>query len=60
MAYDDNDRSPWGRVIVILIGLFVAFLLVGLVLKIVKWAIYAALLAAAFIVLTRASRGGRR
>jgi hypothetical protein len=57
---DDDDSNVWGRVVVLLVGLVVVFLLVGLVLKLLKWAIYAALIIAAVAVISRATRSGRR
>jgi hypothetical protein len=60
MANDDGPTTAWGRVAAILIALLIAFLLVGLVLKLLKWAIYAALIVGGVALLSRATRSGRR
>ncbi len=60
MANDDGPSTAWGRVAAILIALLIAFLLIGLVLKLLKWAIYAALIVFGVALLARATRSGRR
>ena len=56
MTYGGNERTSWGRVAAMLIGLFVLAMVVSLVLKLIRLLVIIALLFVAALVVLRAIR----
>jgi hypothetical protein len=56
MAFGGDERTSWGRVAAVLIGLFVLAMLVSLVLKLIKLVVILGLLFVAAVVVLRAIR----
>jgi hypothetical protein len=59
MAYGGDERTNWTRVAVVLIGLFVAVMVVSFVLRLIRFLIIVGLVLVGVVVLLRALRPRR-